>query len=117
MTRVFSVVVYVYRELSLGNREEANSIPPSLSIDEEARRCERAAREYKWRIVEVIRDVYYKGRDRNGLSRLMKLAKLHEVDAVLVYSKREAFGECYRFIEEALEALGVRVVEVKSLLK
>jgi hypothetical protein len=47
----------------------------------------------------------------------MKLAKIHDVDAVLVYSKREAFGECYRFIEEALEALGVRVVEVKSLLK
>lgn len=81
------------------------------------RRCERSAREYKWRIVELIRDVDYKGRDRNGLTRLMKLAKLHEVDAVLVYSKREAFEECYRFIEEALEALGVRVVEAEGLLK
>jgi hypothetical protein len=81
------------------------------------RRCERSAREYKWRIVELIRDVDYKGRGRNGLTRLMKLAKLHEVDAVLVYSKREAFGECYRFIEKALEALGVRVVEAEGLLK
>jgi len=46
----------------------------------------------------------------------MKLAKLHEVDAVLVYSKKEAFGECSRFIEEALEALGVRLIEVEKLL-
>lgn len=88
----------------------------NISINEEANRCIKAAVKYKWRVVEVIRDIDYTGRERNGLTRLMKLAKLHEVDAVLVYSKKEAFGECSRFIEEALEALGVRLIEVEKLL-
>jgi len=87
-----------------------------LSVGEGVDCCERVARRLKWRIVDVIRDLDYTGYDRNGLTRLMKLAKLHDIDAVLVYPKREAFGECYKFVEEALETLGVRVVEVESLL-
>jgi putative resolvase len=115
---VSRVVIYVYRPLFEEERDKSSiSIPSLLSVDEEVYRCARVARRFKWRIIDVIRDLDYTGLDRNGLTRLMKLAKLHDVDAVLVYSKREAFGECFRFIEEALEALGVRVVEVKSLLK
>ncbi|MCC6054999.1 MAG: excisionase family DNA-binding protein [Thermosphaera sp.] len=115
---VSRVVIYVYRPLFEEEGDKSSiSIPSLLSVDEEVYRCARVARRFKWRVIDVIRDLDYTGHDRNGLTRLMKLAKLHDVDAVLVYSKREAFGECYRFIEEALEALGVRVVEVKSLLK
>ncbi|MEM0004774.1 MAG: excisionase family DNA-binding protein [Desulfurococcaceae archaeon] len=114
---VSRVVIYVYRPLFEEVDKSSISIPSLLSVDEEVYRCARVARRFKWRVIDVIRDLDYTGHDRNGLTRLMKLAKLHDVDAVLVYSKREAFGECYRFIEEALEALGVRVVEVKSLLK
>ena len=115
---VSRVVIYVYRPLFEEEGDKSSiSIPSLLSVDEEVYRCARVARRFKWRVIDVIRDLDYTGHDRNGLTRLMKLAKLHDVDAVLVYSKREAFGECYRFIEEALEALGVRVFEVKSLLK
>ncbi len=114
---VSRAVIYVYRPLFEEERDKSSiSIPSLLSVDEEVNRCERVARRFKWRIVDVIIDLDYTGHDRNGLTRLMKLAKLRDIDAVLVYSKREAFGECYRFIEEALETLGVRVVEVKSLL-
>ncbi len=114
---VSRAVIYVYRPLFEKERDKSSiSIPSLLSVDEEVNRCERVARRFKWRIVDAIIDLDYTGHDRNGLTRLMKLAKLRDIDAVLVYSKREAFGECYRFIEEALETLGVRVVEVKSLL-
>jgi len=113
---VSKVVVYVYRSMTREIlREEFNEVS-NISINEEVNRCIKAAVKYKWRVVEVIRDIDYTGRERNGLTRLMKLAKLHEVDAVLVYSKKEAFGECSRFIEEALEALGVRLIEVEKLL-
>jgi len=77
----------------------------------------RAARRFKWRIIDVIRDLDCTGHDRIGLTGLVKLAKLRNVDAVKVYSGRESFGEGYRFVEEAIEVLGVRVVEVVSLLK
>jgi len=65
----------------------------------------------------VIKDLDYTGCDGNRLTGLVKLAKPYNVDAVMVYSGRESFGESYRFVEEAMKALGVRVVEVVSLLK
>jgi putative resolvase len=114
---VSKVAIYVYRPLFEEERDKSSiSIPSLLSVKEEVNRCVRVARRLNWVIIDVIRDLDYTGDERNGLTRLVKLARLGDVDAVLVYSKREAFGECYRFIEEALEALGVRVVEVKSLL-
>ena len=65
----------------------------------------------------MIRDLDYTGCDGIGLTGLVKLAKPYNVDAVIMYSGRESFGESYRFVEEAIEVLGVRVVEVVSLLK
>jgi putative resolvase len=115
---VSRVVIYVYRPLFEEEGDKSSiSIPSLLSVKEEVNRCARVARRLNWRIIDVVRDLDYTGHERNGLTRLVKLARLGGVDAVLVYSKREAFGECFRFIEEALEALGVRVVEAEGLLK
>jgi excisionase family DNA binding protein len=115
---VSRVVIYVYRPVFEEEGDKSSiSIPSLLSVKEEVNRYERVARRLNWRIIDVIRDLDYTGHERNGLTRLVKLARLGGVDAVLVYSKRDAFGECFRFVEEALEALGVRVVEAEGLLK
>lgn len=105
------VVVYVHKVLS--GRESVDRLK-LYELREEVRALRSYAELNGWRVVDVIRDVDVVVEERNGLSRLLDMAKRGEVDAVLVYSRVDAFGACYRFAEELLRAYGVRLISARE---
>lgn len=104
-------VIYVHRVLS--GHADIDQLK-LYELKEEIGVLKSYAELNKWSVVEIVRDVDVIEEKWNGLSRLLSMARDKEFDILLVYSKVDAFGMCYRFIEELLKAYGIRIANVRG---
>ena len=72
---VSRVVTYVNRPLFEEEGKTPTSIPHYYLSMRRVNCCKRIARRFRWSIIDVIRDLDCTGNGRNGLMKLVKLAK------------------------------------------